>query len=428
MIDERSEEIPLPAPAVKPSWRRVAVQPAQQGVQQTLSTTAVLASLRGDQPMTIEAGFLRAMVADPADDASRLVCADWLDEHGQAERAEFIRGQIHLANVTEDSLPRRKVARRMRELLEGNEHRWSLDIPYIHHAHYRRGFIDMVGIHAEDLWDHAAHLFAAVPLTRLWVSRLNGTLAALEQIPPSNTLRGLDLTCNELTFDALQELAAFKTLPCLRTLVLQCNALDDQCVPLLCEHAFFQRLSLVRCGANPISEEGRQRLAEHFGDRVSFVCERDEDHRYALEAHERNDPGFGNDDVQLMWVGWRKGVRVVVFDHEGNLLVVLDREVPGRPDSARWDHPWYRQREATEEAWKEELGFEPATIKFARFALDDGQRVNDFNWWQEAFDNWNHPQAEVRNSVERWLLDGQWEWDYGGDNFWVDGEGVVTDT
>jgi uncharacterized protein (TIGR02996 family) len=43
--------------------------------------------------------LLRAVVAAPADDVPRLVAADWLDEHGQPERAEFIRVQVELARL-----------------------------------------------------------------------------------------------------------------------------------------------------------------------------------------------------------------------------------------------------------------------------------------------------------------------------------------
>jgi uncharacterized protein (TIGR02996 family) len=41
--------------------------------------------------------FLAAIRAAPDDDAPRLVYADWLDEHGQSARAEFIRVQCLLA-------------------------------------------------------------------------------------------------------------------------------------------------------------------------------------------------------------------------------------------------------------------------------------------------------------------------------------------
>jgi uncharacterized protein (TIGR02996 family) len=44
--------------------------------------------------MSDESGFLRAILDDPDDDTHRLVYADWLDEHGQPERAAFLRGQV----------------------------------------------------------------------------------------------------------------------------------------------------------------------------------------------------------------------------------------------------------------------------------------------------------------------------------------------
>lgn len=43
------------------------------------------------QPHPDEAAFLTAIVANPHDDTARLVYADWLDEHGQADRAAEIR-------------------------------------------------------------------------------------------------------------------------------------------------------------------------------------------------------------------------------------------------------------------------------------------------------------------------------------------------
>lgn len=48
--------------------------------------------------MPTEADFLRAVIARPDDDAPRLILADWLDEQGQGERAEFIRVQCAIAN------------------------------------------------------------------------------------------------------------------------------------------------------------------------------------------------------------------------------------------------------------------------------------------------------------------------------------------
>ena len=41
--------------------------------------------------MSERAAFVSAILDNPADDTVRLVFADWLDEHGEPERAEFIR-------------------------------------------------------------------------------------------------------------------------------------------------------------------------------------------------------------------------------------------------------------------------------------------------------------------------------------------------
>src|SRR5829696_7436743 len=54
--------------------------------------------LRGARPVTEREALLRAIIENPEDDAPRLVFADWLDEHGEPDRAEFIRLQIELYN------------------------------------------------------------------------------------------------------------------------------------------------------------------------------------------------------------------------------------------------------------------------------------------------------------------------------------------
>jgi uncharacterized protein (TIGR02996 family) len=46
-----------------------------------------------------EAALLAAVLAGPDDDLPRLVYADWLDENGRPERAEFIRVQCELAQL-----------------------------------------------------------------------------------------------------------------------------------------------------------------------------------------------------------------------------------------------------------------------------------------------------------------------------------------
>lgn len=46
-----------------------------------------------------EASFMDAIIASPRDDAPRLIFADWLEENGQNDRADFIRVQCDLAAI-----------------------------------------------------------------------------------------------------------------------------------------------------------------------------------------------------------------------------------------------------------------------------------------------------------------------------------------
>ncbi len=50
-----------------------------------------------EMPVTHDDAFLQAIIESPDNDGPRLVLADWLEDHGQQERAEFIRVRVALA-------------------------------------------------------------------------------------------------------------------------------------------------------------------------------------------------------------------------------------------------------------------------------------------------------------------------------------------
>src|SRR3954469_20824625 len=50
--------------------------------------------------MSDEAGFLKAIVDQPAERSTRLVYADWLDEHDRPREAEFLRLQLQAADLS----------------------------------------------------------------------------------------------------------------------------------------------------------------------------------------------------------------------------------------------------------------------------------------------------------------------------------------
>jgi uncharacterized protein (TIGR02996 family) len=53
-----------------------------------------------EAPTTTGAALRAAILASPEDDAPRLVYADWLDENGEPERAEFVRVQCELTAMS----------------------------------------------------------------------------------------------------------------------------------------------------------------------------------------------------------------------------------------------------------------------------------------------------------------------------------------
>ncbi|MFO0847425.1 MAG: TIGR02996 domain-containing protein [Gemmataceae bacterium] len=89
--------------------------------------------------------FLRAVIADPDDDTPRLVYADWLDEHGDPARAEFIRVQIDLARMDDDDPRRSALEDREHDLLVTNESGWLSDaVDGLQEWDWVRGFVEQI--------------------------------------------------------------------------------------------------------------------------------------------------------------------------------------------------------------------------------------------------------------------------------------------
>jgi uncharacterized protein (TIGR02996 family) len=55
-------------------------------------------------PVSDELAFLETLKANPSDDTARLVYADWLDEHGESAKAEYLRLVAALAMMDTTTL------------------------------------------------------------------------------------------------------------------------------------------------------------------------------------------------------------------------------------------------------------------------------------------------------------------------------------
>lgn len=119
--------------------------------------------------MDTGSALLRAICLTPEDDAPRLVYADWLEENGYGDRAEFIRLQIDVHRNPASVCGYRTGARymRMRYLMHLHWHEWRPVLAAGTASQFARGFVDTVWIDVADFYDKAAEIARVHPV-RCW--------------------------------------------------------------------------------------------------------------------------------------------------------------------------------------------------------------------------------------------------------------------
>lgn len=238
---------------------------------------------------THDEAFLADMVEHPDDDAPRLVYADWLDDRGEADRAEFIRLQIEQARLPADSPRGAALARREGELRGSGEAAWRDSLPRLEGVtweEFRRGFVESVFVATvETFLAHAEAIFAAAPVRSVQVgmvadadaARLAGSphLARLRELNLGNNpavgpvgvralalsphlagLQALLLHYNAMGDAAVAELAASPHLGALEELYLSGNLLGDPAVIALANSPRLPRLRELDLRDNGIADPG----------------------------------------------------------------------------------------------------------------------------------------------------------------------------
>lgn len=250
-----------------------------------------------------ERTFLHSIAADAADDLPRLVYADWLEEHDQQVRAEFIRAQIDVAKLERG--PRAAMNRhvdvwkRQQELLDGHLPEllgplaglWSGQPPI-----FERGFLKRVELDWGTFRHFAAELVRLVPVPEVAVIRVGydhfdnwrnlpdrsqALVTKLEFADgghyPDSTDTGLAPWWRRLTrlqvlkcaeaFDGDADLEAvpWADLPELRDLDLSNCNLSDAGVIHLIDTGLLLRLERLILGYNPLGDQSAFELADRVG-------------------------------------------------------------------------------------------------------------------------------------------------------------------
>jgi uncharacterized protein (TIGR02996 family) len=236
----------------------------------------------GGAPASTEAGFLRAILAEPDDDAHRLVYADWLDENGQPERAEFIRLQIERARLPRNDPKRQQPGERERALLEAHGKRWLeplwaagfrryLSNENLNYAAFDRGLPAHAYCEMGEFVRWGNGIWRAAPITSL---RLNDSfgghrpddeterlLRAVAARPEVAHITALDLNESGLRPQDVHVLLSSRHWKRLRDLSLSDNGLGDEGARVVAGLRGLPSLTELNIEHNGIGDEGVAALA-----------------------------------------------------------------------------------------------------------------------------------------------------------------------
>lgn len=182
--------------------------------------------------MTDENALLSAIADTPDEDTPRLVYADWLDENGQPDRAEFIRVQCQFAQLPKGDPYRGELHERQSQLLATHRRgwlpeRWSF-LPYPPEK-WQRGFVSGVDKQGGRVTREDGASLAAIPtIESLAFSATGLNDEEFRYLPVLPNLREFALWgSEELTSVSFSLMSRWQTL---RHLQLLSSGLDDDCL------------------------------------------------------------------------------------------------------------------------------------------------------------------------------------------------------
>jgi uncharacterized protein (TIGR02996 family) len=220
--------------------------------------------------MSDQATLLQAIIDEPEDMVHRLDYADWLEEHADAERAEFIRGQCRLDPFWREDCPflkglspydlRDDIARMWLspfvDLGVNPMYSPSRDADYPSSVRFRRGFVESLRVLHDELerfvTDVVPAIFAITPLLHLRL-KLDHDSSKLEKA------------------SLLERLATCPSVARLRTLDLAHNGLGDEGALALLVSPYLTPMTRIHFQYNGLTDDRRRELEARFGASITCV-------------------------------------------------------------------------------------------------------------------------------------------------------------
>jgi uncharacterized protein (TIGR02996 family) len=231
--------------------------------------------------------FLDYMVEHIDEDAPRLVYADWLEENGQLERAEFVRVQVERARLPAWDTTQVRLRIREQQLLQKHGESWLAEMPVIEGARwegFRRGVVAEVSFQSfEAMRKNAEACRAVAPVeavTVRWPRRREGK----EAVKPVAELRELRLT-GRPDYEAFAWVAGSPQLATLR--VLTARGLWGDSLGRLLKSPHLAKLRVLRVPSNDLGNYGLRALAAS-----ATLTALEELDFSSMARHERYDSSF----------------------------------------------------------------------------------------------------------------------------------------
>jgi uncharacterized protein (TIGR02996 family) len=136
--------------------------------------------------------LLAAILANPDDDTPRLVYADWLQENGQPERAEFIRIGVRRVATPKTVPEYQKLFGRELELLARHRAEWSAPFTTwtrLEGLVFRRGFVEEIHLEPDVYLQSSRKLFKSAPLREIWVGNATPLILELARVSRPRHIR-----------------------------------------------------------------------------------------------------------------------------------------------------------------------------------------------------------------------------------------------
>jgi uncharacterized protein (TIGR02996 family) len=218
--------------------------------------------------------LLAAVFDHPADDAPRLVYADWLDEHGEPAQAAFVRAQVELARSDPNADEHDGIAARVDAL-------WDPFVAELGPAaggagllpgDFRRGFpAAAINVLVSAFRDYSPRWWPWLPIRAVTIDLTSSNVGELVRIPYLTRLRELVLYGDDPHGRVIPRLAKCRYFHELRVLDLNQFGLGVEAADALATSDAFPRLEELRLpyAIRPTRGIGRM-LRQKFGDVCRF--------------------------------------------------------------------------------------------------------------------------------------------------------------